>query len=237
MRVLVVGSAGRIGKVLVEGLKEKYQLRGLDLKPTPGLEDGVVGDVADLDTVLKATEGMEAVIHLATAGGGEQPWASILRVNIIGTYNVFEASRQNGVRRIAFASRAGVQSGYPPEVFRSADLPPRPDSYYSVSKVFGESIGHMYVMRFGMEVVCVRIGNCPAGGKYPKGTGLSPGGQFLSYRDAVHLFERCIIHPGVKYEIVYGVSNNSPCRYDKEYAAKAIGYHPVDRMQDFIETD
>lgn len=237
MRVLITGSAGRIGKVLVAGLKDKYEVRGFDVKPTPGLDDALVGDLADFDAVLKASEGMECVVHLGASAGGGTPWPDVLRNNIIGTYNVFEAAKQNGVRRVVFASRAGVLSPYPREMIRTAGMVPRSDSYYTVSKVFGEQIGFMYSHRFEMEVICVRIGNFPEGGRYPKGSKVSPTGSFLSQRDAVHLFEQCIVQPGIKYEIVFGVSNNSPCRYDIEYARKILDYRPVDRMQDFIESD
>ena len=235
MRVLITGSAGKIGQVLVAGLKDTYQLRGFDLNPTPGLEDALVGDLADFDAVLRATDGMECVIHLGGKASGGSGWPDILRNNIIGTYNVFEASRQNGVRRIAYASRAGVLSPYPLDVMRTADLVPRAASYYSVSKVFGEQLGFMYSNRFEMEVVCVRIGNCRGAEKYPKGTRVSPTGTPLSARDAVHLFERCIIQPGIKYEVVFGVSNNRPCLYDIDHARKVLGYHPVDRHEDMIE--
>lgn len=237
MKVLITGAAGNIGSVLVKGLRDKYHIRGFDRVEMPDLEDQIVGDVANFDTMLKTTEGIEAVIHLAAIPSGATPWEEILPNNIIGTYNVFEASRQNGVRRIAFASRAGVLSPYPRELIRTADMVPRPDSYYSISKVFGENLGFMYSSRFGMEVVCVRIGNFPPSGKYPKDTQVSSMGSFLSHRDAVHLFEQCIIQPGIQYEIVFGVSNNSPCRYDLDYARKILGYQPVDRMQDFIETE
>ena len=237
MRVLMTGSAGNVGRILVRGLKDKFEFRGFDLKPTAGLEDSVVGDLADFDAVLKATEGMEAVIHLGAAAGGGEPWERVLPSNIIGTYNVFEASRQNGVRRIAFASRACVVCAYPEWMMRTADLVPRSDTYYTVSKVFGEQIGYMYSSRFDMEVVCVRIGNIKPDLMRPKGTQVGATGHFLSHGDAIHLFEQCLIQPAIKYEIVFGVSNNSPSRYDLEYARRILGYNPVDKQQDFIESD
>jgi len=237
MRVLMTGSAGNIGQILVRGLKDKFELRGFDLIPTPGLEDFMVGDLADFNAVFKATEGVEAIIHLGAAAGGDQPWEKVLPSNIVGTYNVFEASKQNGVRRIVFASRACVVCAYPQSVTLTADLAPRSDSYYTVSKVFGEQLGYMYSSRFDIEVVCVRVTNIKPELMRPKGTKLSPTGHFLSHRDCVHLFERCLIQPAIKYEIVFGVSNNSPSRYDLEHARKTIGYNPVDRMQDFIESD
>ena len=72
VRVLITGAAGRIGSVLVKGLKDRYRVRGFDRVEMPDLEDSLVGDVADFDAVLKATEGMEAVIHLAAVPSGAE---------------------------------------------------------------------------------------------------------------------------------------------------------------------
>ncbi|MBI4531184.1 MAG: NAD(P)-dependent oxidoreductase, partial [Candidatus Latescibacteria bacterium] len=68
MRVLITGAAGRVGSTLVKGMKDRHELRGLDRVPMPDLEDAIVGDIADFDTVLKATRDMDAVIHLANVG-------------------------------------------------------------------------------------------------------------------------------------------------------------------------
>ena len=108
MKILVTGAAGAVGTAVVKGLKNRYSLRGFDRVPMPDIDDTIVGDVTDFEVVLKATQEVEAVIHLAGNPSGGAPWEDILQNNIIGTYNVFEAARQNGVRRIAFASRAGL---------------------------------------------------------------------------------------------------------------------------------
>ena len=224
MRVLITGAAGAVGSTLVNGLKEKYQIRGFDRVPMPGLEDAVVGDVADFDAVLAATEGMDAVIHLA-GHPTERPWPELLQSNYVGTYNTFEAARQNRVRRIAYASRAGLLSPYPKRVTRTVEMPPRPESLYSVSKVFGESLGYMYSARYGMEVVCVRIGN------FKRERDLPEHPHHLSHGDCVRLFERAIVHPEVKFEVVFGVSGSNWPLYDLEHGRRAIGYYP----QDWVE--
>lgn len=223
LKILITGAAGRIGTVLVRGLKDRYALRGFDRVPVPGLKDAVIGDIADFGAVSHATEGMDAVIHLAGVPSGGAPWEDILPNNIVGTYNVFEAARQSGVRRIAFASRAGLLSPYPKTIRRTIDMTPRPESYYSVSKAFGESLGYMYASRFDMEFVAVRIGNFTLERDRPEHP------HHLSHGDAVRVFERAVIHPGVKFEIVFGVSDSTWPLYDLDHGRQAIAYHPQNK--------
>lgn len=214
MRVLITGAAGKIGSALVEGMKERHELRGLDIRPMAEPEDAIVGDIAKFDIVLEATKDMEAVLHLGGIPSGSAPWEEILRNNIIGTYNVFEAARQHGVRRVAYASRAGVLGPYPKTMQRTVDLLPRPESYYSISKVFGESLGYMYSSQYDMGVVAVRIGNWGGHGPPPKHP------HNLSRGDAVRVFEQAIVYPGVKFEIVFGVSDSDWPLYDLDHGRR-----------------
>jgi len=221
MRILITGSAGQIGTTLVQGFKDKYELRGLDLVPTPDLEDSVVGDVADFQTVFEASKDMDAIIHLANVGPS---WNQALQ-SMISTYNILESAAQNGARRVAYASRAGVlpKSHYPRDIQRNMDMLPKPDSYYTCTKVFGENLGFMYTSRRELEVVCVRIGNFNRNRDKPTHP------HQLSHGDCVHLFEQCLIHPGVKYEVVFGVSDSDWELYDMDHGRQVIGYYPKDK--------
>ena len=162
MKILITGAAGTVGSIVVNGLRDRYTLRGFDRAPMPDLDDTVVAELTDFDALARATRNMDAVIHLAGNPSGAAPWNEILHSNIIGSYHLFEAARQNSVRRVAFASRAGLLAHYPEKPTRTIDLPPRPESYYSVSKVFGESLCYMYASQHGLECVAVRIGNVRA---------------------------------------------------------------------------
>ena len=220
MKILITGAAGAVGTVLIKGLGDRYQLRGFDRVPLPELEDAVVGELTDFEAVVRATQGMDAVIHLAGNPSGAAPWEEILHSNIIGTYNLFEAARRSGVSRIAFASRAGLLAPYPEEITRTVDLPPRPESYYSISKVFGENLGYMYASQFGLECVSVRIGNVRADRPHAEHP------HHLSHADLVRVFERAVIHPGAQYEVVFGVSAGDWPLYDLEHGRRAVGYNP-----------
>lgn len=220
MKILITGAAGAIGKILVKGLRDRYILRGFDRMPMPDLDDAIVGELTDFAAVARAAQGVDAVIHLAGNPSGAAPWEEILRSNIVGTYHLFEAARQNGVRRVAFASRAGLLAPYPEEITRTVDMPPRPQSHYSISKIFGENLGYMYASQFGVECVCVRIGNVRADrpqAEHP---------HHLSHADLVRVFERAIVHPGVQYELVFGVSAGDWPLYDLEHGRRVIGYEP-----------
>jgi uronate dehydrogenase len=109
-----------------------------------------------MSDALKITRGVDAIVHL----GGysvEGPWEPILKANIIGCYNVFEAARRNGVRRILFATSNHAVGFYRRDQTIDHRVYPKPDGRYGVSKVFGEMLGSLYADKYGMEVFCARI--------------------------------------------------------------------------------
>ena len=220
MKILITGAAGAVGTVLVNGLRDRYPLRGFDRVPMPGLEDTVVGELTDIEAVATATQGMEAVIHLAGNPSGAAPWEEILHSNIIGTSHLFEAALRCKVRRVVFASRAGLLAPYPEKIMRTIDMPPRPESYYSISKVFGENLGYMYASRFGLECVSVRIGNARADRPHAEHP------HHLSHVDLVRVFERAVVQPDVLNEVVFGVSAGDWPLYDLDHGRRALGYDP-----------
>ncbi|HEX3696634.1 MAG TPA: NAD(P)-dependent oxidoreductase [Polyangia bacterium] len=116
------------------------------------------GDLASLADMLKVVKGVDAVVAL----GGfpeEAPWPTILHANIIGAYNLYEAARRNGVRRVVFASSNHATGFYSRNRKIDHQVYPRPDSRYGLSKVFGEQAGFLYAEKYGLEVFCMRIGN------------------------------------------------------------------------------
>ena len=225
MQVLVTGSAGRIGQVLITGLRERHTVRGYDLQPTPNVDDCVVADLSDLERLTSAAEGMDGFIHLGGVVGGARRWEEVLQSNIIGTRNALEASRRQGIRRFVFASRAGLLEAYPRQLMRTVDLPTRPMDDYSASKAFGEQLGYRYYKEFGVEFVAVRIGAFHADQAKTRHP------HDLSHDDTVRVFEAALTHPAVGFEIVFGVSDAAWGLYDLDHGRHAIGYHPRDRCE------
>ena len=220
MKILITGAAGAVGSRLIQGMAGRYFLRGLDREQVAGADEAIIGDVGDGDTMLKATEGMDAAIHLT---GVDHEWEGVLQTNLIGTYNLLEACRVNGGKRVAYASRAGVHGPQPDEITRNVHMTLQPVGLYTVSKVFGEALGFSYVQQHGLEFVAVRIGNFNRNRDQPEHP------HQLSHGDCVRVFERAVIHPGVEYEIVYGVSDSTWPRYDLDHGRRVIGYDPQDK--------
>jgi uronate dehydrogenase len=220
-RVLITGAAGSIGTVLTDGLPAYgHRLRLLDREPVTG-DDVVTADITDAAALDAALAGVGAVVHLA-AIPSEAPFGDILRANIDGTYQVFEAARRAGVRRIVYAS-SNHAVGFTPRVpLVGADVPPRPDTYYGVSKVFGEALGRLYVDRYRLEVACLRIGSFDERPSSPRHLS-----TWLSHGDAVRLVHAGLIAPDLRFAIVYGISANTRRWWDLE-PGRALGYHPVD---------
>ncbi len=106
-RILITGAAGKIGSTLREGLRGRYAVLRLSdiapLDPARAGEEIVRADLADLAEVEAAMQGVDCVVHLG-AIAGEDTWDKILPNNVVGTWNVFEAARRQGVRRVIYAS-------------------------------------------------------------------------------------------------------------------------------------
>ena len=115
---------------------------------------------------------------------------------------------------------------YPASQRIGPDDPVRPDSLYGVSKAFGEALGRMYADKFGLEVVCLRIG---AFGDRPSDANSAR--MWLSPGDGVRLVRRSVEAPDVGFLVVYGASKVPHPFWDDPNAAR-IGYEPEDELDD-----
>jgi uronate dehydrogenase len=157
--ILITGAAGNIGGQLRRQFAGKYKLRLSDqrlLTPSSG-ETFVHGDIVDMAEALAMSEGVDAIVHLG-AYAGEGPWETILQANIIGCYNMFEAARRNGMKRLVFASSNHALGFYKCDQKVDHRVYPKPDTRYGVSKVFGEMLGSLYAVKYRLEVFLIRIG-------------------------------------------------------------------------------
>lgn len=218
--VLVTGSAGSIGSDLMRRLPELgWEVRGFDRA------EGDITVAADLDAY---TGGVDAIVHLA-GQPTEAPWPTIRDANIEGTFQVFEAARRAGVRRVVYASSNHAAGFWPVDADLPADVPVRPDTLYGVSKAFGEALGRYYVDRYGMQVVCLRIGTFASQPNDPRALS-----TWLSPADCARLVDACLRSPDLGYALVWGVSNNTR-RYWPLDTGHALGYVPVDDAEAYAD--
>lgn len=228
--VLITGAAGDIGTHLRRELAGKYRFVLSDLRPLKAGkgEKFVRADIARMPDTLKITKGVDAIVHL----GGysvEGPWEPIHQANIVGCYNVFEAARRNGVKRMLFATSNHAVGFYRRDQVIDHRVYIKPDSRYGVSKVFGEALGSLYADKYGMEVFLMRIGNVNERPIDKRRLSI-----WLSPRDLAQLVSIGIDHPGIRLEIVYGVSGNTRSWYDNSNAVR-LGYRPEDDSESFAK--
>lgn len=228
-RIVFTGAAGGIGTMIRPLLAKIYPGLILSDKVEPkNLQPGetfVAADLAKPEEVAAAVEGADSVIHL----GGysvEGPWDAILQSNIVGCYNLFEAARQAGVKRVIFASSNHAVGFYPRKRRIGADVTVRPDSRYGVSKAFGEAVGALYADKHGMIVTCLRIGNVG-----PRPLDVRRLAIWLLPEDLVQLIRIGLEHPDIRFEILYGASDNATAWWDNS-RARQLGYRPTGQSEE-----
>jgi uronate dehydrogenase len=144
-------------------------------------------------------------------------------------YNLYEAARKHGVKRVVFASSNHVTGFYRQGETITADHPPRPDSYYGVSKAFGEDLSRFYFDRYGIETACIRIGS-----SFPEPRDRRMLATWLSYDDLHRLITSCLTTPVLGHSIVFGMSDNAVTWWDNS-RARHVGYQAQDSSDVFRE--
>ena len=227
-KVLITGAGGSIGKSLAGQLADIYDLR-LHYRRTPEGPAGgetVIADISSLEQTKPIAEGVDTILHLAGDPSVSATWESVHANNIAGTYNVLEAARIAGVRRVILASTNHVMGMYDHNgdwpVYN--DMPVRPDSLYGASKAFGEAIGRHFYDAFGLSFIALRIGWFM---ETPTMTNDVGRAMWLSPRDCAHAFQ-CAIETEEQFGIFYAISNNPNRRWDITDGMIKMGYRPQD---------
>ncbi len=230
-RLLLTGAAGGLGKVLRETLRPYANIIRLsdiaDMAPATGSHEEVqICDLSDKNAVHSLVEGVDAILHFGGVSV-ERPFEEILGANICGVFHIYEAARRHGVKRVIFASSNHVIGFYKQDETIDAHSPRRPDSYYGLSKSYGEDMASFYFDRYGIETVSIRIGS-----SFPEPQNRRMMSTWLSFDDLTQLLERALYTPNVGHTVVYGVSDNKTVWWDNRLASH-LGYAPKDSSEVF----
>jgi uronate dehydrogenase len=228
-RLLLTGAAGGLGKVLRQALKPHCEVLRVSDRVDLGVaatgEEVVLCDLADKAAVHQLVQGADAVVHF----GGislEDRFEPILQANIVGVFNLYEAVRKHGVKRVVFASSNHVTGFYKQAQKIDTEAPVRPDGLYGVSKCFGENLSRFYFDRYGIETVCLRIGS-----SFPVVKDRRMLSTYLSYDDLVELVRCSLFAPEVGHTVIFGASDNTVKWWDNSKAAH-IGFKPKGTSED-----
>jgi nucleoside-diphosphate-sugar epimerase len=249
-KVLITGGAGLIGSILIDKLSDRYEFTSFDLKEANGV-NSIVGDLSDLPTVESAFAGQDAIVHLAADRSAEAEWESALKNNFISTYNVFEAAKRNGAKRVVFASSQHATGGfYLDEPWKNIvdgefdklklgeyelldeTCMIRPDGYYGASKAYGEALGSYYLDYHGLSSIHLRIGwvlskDDPTFSPFALSL-------WLSHGDIAQIVGLSL-DTQRKYGIYYATSDNMWKIWDISRAKAELGYKPGDAAgEDFV---
>jgi uronate dehydrogenase len=206
-KILLTGAAGTLGSVLRPHLDSIATTRRLsdivDIANVGPDEEVMKCYLGDLAAVQAAVEGCDGIIHL----GGipiEDTFDNILDANVVGTYNIYEAARREGVQRIFLASSNHAIGYHRTDTTLDADSSFKPDSLYGASKVWGEAIADLYFNKFGIESAKVRIGTF-----LPEPSTTRSLKTWFSHGDFMRLVQRVFIAPELGCPVIYGVSDNT----------------------------
>lgn len=228
--LLFTGAAGILARWLRPRLLKTHgRLRCTDVNdpgPAAAGEELVVADLADAGAVDRLVQGAGRIIHF----GGisyETSFDRILSSNILGTYNLFEAARRHGAGPIVYASSNHAIGFYTRDDRLDANVLPRPDSLYGVSKAFGEDLASFFADKYGLEIACLRIGTAKPEPSDPRHLS-----TWQSYEDLLRMIEACFAAPRLGCTILYGVSNNDRSWWSNK-AASHVDYRPQDNAERF----
>jgi nucleoside-diphosphate-sugar epimerase len=248
-RILVTGSAGRIGRAVVAELVARgHDVIGFDRVPTPGLPAArsVVGSLTDAPALRAAANSVAVVVHLAATPDdvqyprGEAPHdgdnflGELVPNNLVGPYQIMEAARVLKIPRVILASTGQVVGGHllSGDVPVTTDLAYKPRYLYACTKIFLEALGQVYAREHGIEVLAVRLGWCPRPGQEEEFRQSSFGQDvYLSPGDAGRFFAAAVEAKTLPpFAVVYASSRAvNQQLFDLTPTRELLGWEPRDQ--------
>lgn len=232
-RILVTGAAGAIGHAVTAGLRDVgHFVRGYDLRPATLPGEHCVADLLDFEALRQAAADVDTIIHLAAVPDRDNFVEQLVPQNIVGTHKVLEVARHNGVGKVIYGSSCRVVGGLDWQQEKiSLDAGLVPGDHYGVTKATGEIMGRMYADRFGLSVICARLGWYVRNIEEASRVESVPGGTriYLSHDDAHQFFVKAVAAEHISFAAVFVASKNGGRGlFDVEPTRALLGYEPRD---------
>jgi nucleoside-diphosphate-sugar epimerase len=234
-KVLLLGGTGRIGPGIIkeycDNYLKKYDLvLGYHKKKPKGKLKSVKVDLNKIDVLKKAFRGVDVVINLAANSAPSAKFEDIVKPNLVGAYNVFEAARLAKCSRVVFASSVHAIKGYPHGREIKGSEATLPLNFYGASKVFGEALCKVFSTKYGLSCLAIRIGAYVSEDEKSVICNTRKDYDYvISQRDMGQLIHRCVVaRKSLKYGIFSGISDNDHKRMELKHTKKVLGYKPKD---------
>ena len=235
--VVLTGCNGKIGQIIFKHFKDSWNIYGIDTTSDKknNIYKADISKLKQVNDIFQKIGRIDFIIHLAADPSVVASWESVLKNNIVGTYNIYTCAKQYKVKKVILASTNRVTAGYEgyppslhkqstPKIIRTHD-PVRPNGFYASSKIFCEVLARQYFDLHKLSSICLRIGSVLKDDKPIKGTRSMK--TWLSHRDLLQLVEKSTI-TNTSFGIYYGVSSNKGKFWDISNAKKELGYLPKD---------
>ena len=230
-KIVLTGASGRLGSYLREPLskitKKLVSTDKEDIGKTLHNEVFKKLNIKNFKEVNKILKKTDLIIHF---GGysNEGPFQEILDSNILGPYNIWKSAKKNKIKRIIFASSIHSVGMYRVNEAINHKVMHKPDTFYGLSKCFGENLAQMYWDKCGIECLTIRILSCA---KVTSKRSLS---TWLSYDDLIRIVIQSTKIKKLGFEIIYGVSNNKRLNVDNTNATKKLKINIKDNAEKFL---
>ena len=232
--LLLTGAAGGVAGLLMPALLNRYDLVLVDRVPVEPVDGARVlrGDLTDPDFVTEATEGVDAVVHLAANPNPAATWPELHGPNVLAVTNLLDAAAAHRIPQLVLASSVHAMGQYVGKGCRPIDpaWTPAPCCRYGATKAFAEAAARAHSYQHGLGAICLRLG-----GTFARPWNTSMLGGWFAPEDLRQLVVRSL-DTDVVFGIYHGISANTRSEWDISNARVELGYEPMANAESFANS-
>ncbi|MDD5629812.1 MAG: NAD(P)-dependent oxidoreductase [Elusimicrobia bacterium] len=237
--ILITGGSGYVGKAFIAAFGRHYRLRLFSRTPAQEGMDCTPGDIRRFDDVLRASRGVDAILHLAalTTDDKDVKDAEFFETNTVGTFNVLEAAVQNKVKKVVYGSSVcAVGFRGTPRLILETDRCEPTDGMYGYSKYLSERLCECYAERHKTDIICLRTAMV-----VPQHELAAPANPLARHwlgavhiDDVVEALRLALDNTSIHFGVFHVATGNPHSKFDIRRARRLLGYAPKHDLEEFI---